>query len=225
MTMVMTVRKISSGFPGCWARLIYFVAFPHQVGIIHLTCVRGLQHGDGKYVEQAWRLPFQPNSDPAPVLQATSCCCSVAQSCPTLCDPMDCSPPGPSVHGISRQEHWSELPFTSPGDLPDPGTEPVSPALAGGLLMTEPPGKPLQPLDFRSNPHGGASNTLPFTAQHRLPGLCSRLLPVSPPSDFMTFFFSFYGLIFHGPLDSTLWTLSATLNAILPPGPHFLLDG
>ena len=38
----------------------------------------------------------------------------VAQSCPTLCDPMDCSPPGSSVQGISRQEYWSGLPFPSP---------------------------------------------------------------------------------------------------------------
>ena len=39
----------------------------------------------------------------------------VAQSCPTLCKPMDCSPPGSSVHGFSRQEYWSGLPFPSPG--------------------------------------------------------------------------------------------------------------
>ena len=38
----------------------------------------------------------------------------VAQSCPALCNPMGCSPPGFSVHGISRQEHWSGLPFPSP---------------------------------------------------------------------------------------------------------------
>ena len=36
------------------------------------------------------------------------------QSCPTLCDPVDGSPPGSSVPGISRQEHWNELPFPSP---------------------------------------------------------------------------------------------------------------
>ena len=35
------------------------------------------------------------------------CCCCVAQACPTLCDPIDPSPPGSSVHGISRQEYWS----------------------------------------------------------------------------------------------------------------------
>ena len=41
-----------------------------------------------------------------------------------------------------RQEYWSGFPFPSPGDLPDPGTEPKSPALAGGFFTTEPPGKP-----------------------------------------------------------------------------------
>ena len=45
--------------------------------------------------------------------------------------------------GFPRQEYWSGLPFPSPGDLPDPGIEPVSPALAGGLFTTEPPRKPI----------------------------------------------------------------------------------
>ena len=40
------------------------------------------------------------------------------------------------------QEYWSELPFLSPVDLPDPGIKPMSPVLAGGLFITEPPGKP-----------------------------------------------------------------------------------
>ena len=56
------------------------------------------------------------------------------QSYPTLCDPIDCSPSGSSVHGILQQEYWSGWPRPSPGDLPDPGIEPTSltsPALAG----------------------------------------------------------------------------------------------
>ena len=61
------------------------------------------------------------------------------KSCPTLCDPVDCSPPGFSVHGI---EYWSGLPFPSPGDLPDPGIKPGSPALEADALTSEPPGKP-----------------------------------------------------------------------------------
>ena len=40
--------------------------------------------------------------------------------------------------GFSRQEYWSELPFPSPGNLPDPGIEPRSPALQAGSLPSEP---------------------------------------------------------------------------------------
>ena len=51
----------------------------------------------------------------------------------------------PLSMGFSRQEYGSGFPFPSPGDLPDPGTEPVSlvsPAVAGGFLTTALPGKP-----------------------------------------------------------------------------------
>ena len=61
------------------------------------------------------------------------------QLCLTLCDPMDCSLPGSSVHGILRQESWSGLPFPSPGDLPDPRITPASltsPALTGRFFTT-----------------------------------------------------------------------------------------
>ena len=43
---------------------------------------------------------------------------------------------------FSRQEYWSGLPFSSPGDLPNPGIEPGSPALQTAALPSEPPGKP-----------------------------------------------------------------------------------
>ena len=46
----------------------------------------------------------------------------------------------PPSMGFPRQEYWNGLPFPSPGDLPDPGNEPTSPALAGGFFTTEPPG-------------------------------------------------------------------------------------
>ena len=55
----------------------------------------------------------------------------VAQSCPTLCDQV------PPSMGFSRQEYWSGLPFPSPGDLPDPGIEPRSPALQADSLVAE----------------------------------------------------------------------------------------
>ena len=48
----------------------------------------------------------------------------------------------PPSMGFSRQEYWSGLPFSSPGDLPDPGIEPRSPALQAEALTSEPPGKP-----------------------------------------------------------------------------------
>ena len=47
----------------------------------------------------------------------------------------------PPSMGFSRQERWSGLPFPSPGDLPDPGIEPRSPALQADALPSEPPGK------------------------------------------------------------------------------------
>ena len=49
---------------------------------------------------------------------------------------MDCSP------SFSKGEYWSGLPFPSPGDLPDPGIEPWSPALLADSLPSESPGKP-----------------------------------------------------------------------------------
>ena len=62
------------------------------------------------------------------------------QSCPTLFDPVDCSPPGSSVHGIlkARILEWVAMP-SSRGSLPDPGIEPrslASRALAGGFFTT-----------------------------------------------------------------------------------------
>ena len=66
----------------------------------------------------------------------------VAQSCPTLCDPMDCSPLGSSVFGIP-QARISEWVVPSPGDLPDLGIKPGSLALRADSLLSEPPGKPL----------------------------------------------------------------------------------
>ena len=49
----------------------------------------------------------------------------------------------PPSMGFSRQEYWSELPFPSPGDLPDPRIKPRSPTLQADALTSEPPGKPI----------------------------------------------------------------------------------
>ena len=69
----------------------------------------------------------------------TCCVCSVAQSCPILCDPHGLGPPqAPLSMGFSRQEYWSVFPFPTPEDLPNPGTEPaslVSLVLEGGFFI------------------------------------------------------------------------------------------
>ena len=54
----------------------------------------------------------------------------------------------PPSMGFSRQEYWSGLPFPSPGDLPDPGIEPWSPAFQADTLTSEPPGKSVNNIEI-----------------------------------------------------------------------------
>ena len=61
-----------------------------------------------------------------PINVCVCVCMLVCQSCPTLCNPMDCSHQAPLSMAFSRQEHWRGLPFSPPGDLPNPGIEPVT---------------------------------------------------------------------------------------------------
>ena len=73
--------------------------------------------------------------------------CLVAQSCLTLHDPMDCSPPGSCVHGYSPGKNTGEV-CPLPGDLPNLGIKPRSPALQADSLLSEPPGKPIHTVYF-----------------------------------------------------------------------------
>ena len=61
---------------------------------------------------------------------------------------------------ISRQEYWSGVPFPSPGDLPNPGIKPGSPALQADALLSEPPGKDLSLLLGKSQ-EGFSMEVLP----------------------------------------------------------------
>ena len=66
----------------------------------------------------------------------------VTKSCPTLATQWTVARQAPQSMGFSRQEYWRGLPFPSPGDLPNPGVKPASPALAGGFFISTPPGMP-----------------------------------------------------------------------------------
>ena len=79
------------------------------------------------------------------------CCCLVVKSCPVAHQ-------SPLSVGFPRQEYWSGLP--SPGDLPYPGIELMSSALAGGFFTTEPPGKPWWNTDY-SYTKSFLNNSLP----------------------------------------------------------------
>ena len=72
--------------------------------------------------------------------------------------------------GFPRQEYWNGLPFPSPGDLPNPGNEPLSPVLAGGFFTTEPPGKLNNKIIYhlptrRIYPGGTVIKNLPVSAR------------------------------------------------------------
>ena len=73
--------------------------------------------------------PFSRGSSQPKIRVFVTLVCVFSRSVVFDSEPVDCSLPGSSVVGVSRQEYWSGLPFPSPGDLPDPGIKPRSPAL------------------------------------------------------------------------------------------------
>ena len=107
-------------------------------------------------IQPGWMLSFKPAFSlssftfiirsffSSSLLPATCVCMLVAQSCPPLCDLMDCSLPGSFVHGIlqARILEWVAIPFSRGSDLPDPGIEFGPPTLQADSLPSEPPGKP-----------------------------------------------------------------------------------
>ena len=78
-----------------------------------------------------------------------ACCCSVTQSCLTLCNSMDRSPPGSSVHGILQAGKLESVAMPSSRDLPKLGIEPGFPAFQVDSLSSEPPGK--YPTKYKIN--------------------------------------------------------------------------
>ena len=71
------------------------------------------------------------------------CCCLVTESV-QLCDPMDCHPPGSSVHGSPRQEYWNGLPFPPQGIFPNQGSNLRLLHWQAGCLLLSHKGSPLK---------------------------------------------------------------------------------
>ena len=69
-------------------------------------------------------------------------CVLATQLCPAFATPWTAAHQAPLSMEFFRQEYWSGVPFPCPGDLPDPGIEPRSPALQADSLRSEPPDKP-----------------------------------------------------------------------------------
>ena len=84
----------------------------------------------------------------------------------------------PLSMGFSRQEYQRGLPFPPPGDLPDPGMEPASPALAGRFFTTEPPGKP--PKSSNLELFHLLPGRQPLSSQSFWPGPCLSLSEKNP---------------------------------------------
>ena len=70
------------------------------------------------------------------------CVCLLLSHVQLFAMPWTVAHQAPLSMGFSRQEYWSGLPFPSPGDLPNPWIEPMSPALQADSLPSKPPGKP-----------------------------------------------------------------------------------
>ena len=118
-------------FPAlCWLWVVNQPRHNSPILVLHskqlLSFIRGI------FMNNSLDYPFE----------AIRCQSEVAQSCLTLCDPMDCSPPGSFVHEDSPGKNTGvELPFPPPGYLPNPGIKPRTPTLQVDSLPSEPPGK------------------------------------------------------------------------------------
>ena len=131
------------------------------------------------------------------------CECEVTQLCLNLCDPMDYSLSGSSVHGIFQARERSGLPFPSPGDLPNPGIEPRSPALQADALTSEPPGK----RSKMSYAYVFVSMTSKVFTFFSVIILCRELIP-----HFQRLFLK----------EKKLFAFEFTLTVLIPPARYFV---
>ena len=101
--------------------------------------------------------------------------CLVTQLCPTLCYPWPAACQAPLSMEFSSQEYWSGVPCPPPGNLPNPGTEPRSPALRVDSLSSEPPGKPQILSSPNFTCHDIFTNSLPNLCCYHTSWLDSKL--------------------------------------------------
>ena len=128
----------------CWSTLVYSsCARRHHIGAF-CGCAQGahreIQLGNkGGTAQNSPLLGLSVHTQNC--LKTKSKCemrwCSVAKLCPTLATPRTVACQAPLSMGFSRKEHWSGLPLSSSGELPNPGIEPRPPALQADSLLTE----------------------------------------------------------------------------------------
>ena len=109
---------------------------PHEKGPGGRLSVGSQRDRRDLVTKQQQQQRFQTNKYTQAVL------CLVTQSCPIFATPRTVAHQSPLSTGFSSQEYWSGLPLPAPGNLSDPGTEPMSSALVGRFCPTEQSGKP-----------------------------------------------------------------------------------
>ena len=119
--------------PGWLFILLHEVSTAPLQGRLYEGCAECALHnyrGCHCLLRQHWQVDsLTMNHQGSPITK-----CVHAQSCLTLCESMDVACQAPLSMEFSRQEYWSGLPFSPPGNLPNPGIEPTSPVLAGGFF-------------------------------------------------------------------------------------------
>ena len=126
-----------------WQPAVRVTAFPRGCaswqsrGCAHRTALRG-----GAFLRHQSPSPPRGDQDSAGGSPQVLRRCHSLSRVQLFVAPWTVAHQTPLSIGFSRQEHWSGLPFLSPGDLPNPGIEAGSPALQADSLPSEPPGKP-----------------------------------------------------------------------------------
>ena len=131
---------------------ILCIQAPGLIGLIYWMNSFSLNLSKVLFCPLGWgSITWSPSQGPAEGFAPAVCACSVAQLCLTLCDPMDCSPPSSSVHGIS-QARILEWVATSSFSLSSwLRIQPASLALADGFFTAEPLGSPMLMLKYISS--------------------------------------------------------------------------